>query len=214
MNSTRNLHATSPSRRRGISAVGGLGAVLIALHLGIAAFGAAALWDWLGGLLAGLFLVAFAAVHVLGGARFGHNLVGRAVSILARSGVRLGPVALLTVAGRRSGLPRTNPVDVFGGGDHRWIIATHSSNAQWVRNLRAAGRATLTAGPTRTNYTAVELPTDQATQILKDVVAPRLSRPVGGLVLRRTLGLPTRPTPADLARTAAAHPVFELTPLP
>ncbi|MET8428683.1 nitroreductase family deazaflavin-dependent oxidoreductase [Nocardia sp. NPDC004860] len=214
MNPTRNLHAMPGSRRRGIAAVGGLGTVLIALHLAIAAFGAAALWDWLGGLLAGLFLVVFAAVHVLGGARLGHNLVGRAVSMLARSGVRLGPVALLTVAGRQSGLPRTNPVDVFGEGDHRWIIATHSGNAQWVRNLRAAGRASLGTGPTRTDFTAVELPTDQATRILKDVVAPRLSRPVGGLVLRRTLGLPTQPTTADLARTAATHPVFALTPLP
>ncbi|MEU6582588.1 nitroreductase family deazaflavin-dependent oxidoreductase [Nocardia sp. NPDC046763] len=213
MNSTSNLHATAGSRSRGISAVGGLGAVLVAVHLAIAAFGAAALWDWLGGLLAGLFLVAFAAVHVLGGARLGHNLVGRAVSMLLRSGVRLGPVALLTVAGRRSGLPRTNPVDVFGEGNRRWIIATHSGDAQWVRNLRAAGGASLGTGPARTEFTAVELPADRATQILKDVVAPRLSRPLGGLVLRRTLGLPTQPSAADFARTAATHPVFEMTPL-
>ncbi|MFE2999479.1 nitroreductase family deazaflavin-dependent oxidoreductase [Nocardia sp. NPDC059246] len=214
MNSTKSLHATPGSGRRGITAVGGLGAVLVAVHLAIAAFGAAALWDWLGGLLAGLFLVAFAAVHVRGGARLGHNLVGRAVAMLLRSGVRLGPVALLTVTGRRSGLPRTNPVDVFVSGERRWIVATHSGNAQWVRNLRVAGRASVGAGADRTDFAAVELPADRAAQILKDVVAPRLTRPLGGLVLRRTLALGGQATPADFARTAATHPVFELTPLP
>ncbi|WP_157393526.1 nitroreductase family deazaflavin-dependent oxidoreductase [Nocardia terrae] len=212
MNSTKNLHATTGTRSRGIKAVGGLGGVLIAMHLGIAVFGAAALWDWLGGLLAGLFLVAFAIVHVVGGARLGHNLVGRAVAALLRAGVSLGPVAQLTVTGRQSGLPRTNPVDVFGSGDRRWIVATHSGEAQWVRNLRAAGRASLGTGSARADFTAVELPTDAATQILKDVVGPRLSRPFGGLVLRRTLSLGRRATPADFARTAATHPVFELTP--
>ncbi|APA99708.1 nitroreductase family deazaflavin-dependent oxidoreductase [Nocardia seriolae] len=211
MNSTKDLHAETGSGHRGITAVGGLGAVLIAVHLAIAAAGAAALWDWLGGLLAGLFLVAFAAVHVLGGARLGHNVIGRAVAVLLRAGVPLGPVALLTVSGRRSGLPRTNPVDVFGSGERRWIVATHSGEAQWVRNLRAAGRASLGAPAARTDYTAVELSADRAAQILKDVVAPRLSRPFGGSVLRRTLGLGRNPTAADFARTAATHPVFELT---
>ncbi|MFE3798250.1 nitroreductase family deazaflavin-dependent oxidoreductase [Nocardia tengchongensis] len=213
MNSTKHLHDTSGTRHRGITALGGLGGVLIAGHLAVAAFGAAALWDWLGGVLAGLFLVAFAAVHVLGGARLGHNLVGRMVSMLVRAGVSLGPVTLLTVAGRRSGLPRTNPVDVFGAGELRWIVATHSARAHWVRNLRAAGRASLGSGSRSTDFTAVELPTERAAQILKDLVAPRLSRPVGGLVLRRTLGLGRRATPADFARIVTAHPVFELTPV-
>lgn len=45
----------------------------------------------------------------------GHVLRGtsRMLGGLLRGGVRLGPMMLLTVRGRTTGLPRTTPVDVF-----------------------------------------------------------------------------------------------------
>src|SRR5919201_1013491 len=53
---------------------------------------------------------------------------------------------LLTVAGRKSGRPRTTPVTVITDPDgHRWLIAPFGE-VNWVRNLRAAGTATLRSG--------------------------------------------------------------------
>ncbi|MFX0577923.1 nitroreductase family deazaflavin-dependent oxidoreductase [Nocardia nepalensis] len=136
--------------------------------------------------------------------------VGQAIRLLLRSGIRLGPVMMLTVAGRRSGVPRSNPVDVFEHDGRRWLIATHTAEAAWVHNLRAAGRGSLTRGRRLVEFTAAEVPAATAATILESVAGPRLSKPIGGLVLRQTLGLDTESGPGDFARAAADHPVFEL----
>jgi len=78
------------------------------------------------------------------------RVVGRTVQLLTRAGVRLGPVMLLTVAGRTTGAPRTNPVDVFVRDGRYWLVATHTADAHWVRNLRAAGTGTCAAVAVRT----------------------------------------------------------------
>jgi hypothetical protein len=44
---------------------------------------------------------------------------------LLRAGVPMGPMILLTVRGRTTGLPRTTPVDLFEGDGRRWLVATH-----------------------------------------------------------------------------------------
>src|ERR1700731_4442713 len=62
---------------------------------------------------------------------------------LLRRGLPMGPNALLTVRGRTSGLDRTTPVAVVAIGGRRWLIGTFGE-VNWVRNLRAAGEATLT----------------------------------------------------------------------
>src|SRR2546423_14818027 len=67
---------------------------------------------------------------------------------LIRMGVPLGPNALLTVRGRKSGLMRTNPVAVVARGGRRWVIGTFGE-VNWVRNLRAAGEAVPTPGRRR-----------------------------------------------------------------
>ncbi|MDL9977806.1 nitroreductase family deazaflavin-dependent oxidoreductase [Microbacterium candidum] len=141
--------------------------------------------------------------------------VSRSVAALVGFGVRLGPVRLLTVRGRSSGLPRSTPVDVFTGRDGAfWLVATHTANAQWVRNLRAAGEGRLSRGRDQFAFSARELDAADGAAVLAEIVAPRLARPWGGLVLRRTLGLPTRPDAAQFAAAVAEHPVFALAPHP
>ncbi|OLZ64216.1 hypothetical protein AV521_36070 [Streptomyces sp. IMTB 2501] len=137
--------------------------------------------------------------------------VTRTIRLLVRSGVRLGPVMMLTVRGRTSGQPRTNPVDLFERDGHRWLVATHDADAQWVRNLRAAGEGSVSRGRRNYAFTAVELPQDEAAAVLRKVLGPRLARPIGGFVLRRTLALPPHATPQAFTAAAAEHPVFELT---
>jgi len=54
-------------------------------------------------------------------------------------GSLLGPNALITVRGRKSGLPRTTPVALVEIDGRRWVIGTFGET-NWVRNLRGRAR--------------------------------------------------------------------------
>ena len=139
------------------------------------------------------------------------NSVGGTIKRLVQMGVPVGAVMMLTVRGRKSGLPRTNPVDLFQQDGTYWLIATHFADASWVRNLRAAGEGTLTRGRRRLEFTAAELPQEEAGAALMRIAGPRLAKPLGGLVLRQTIGLAPDAPLADFTGAAADHPVFRLT---
>lgn len=130
---------------------------------------------------------------------------------LLRAGIPMGPMILLTVRGRKSGEPRTTPVDLFERGGRSFLVSTHrQESSNWVRNLRTAGEGVLTRGWSRRVITVVELPPDVAGQVLKEVLGPRLASPVGGLVLRRTFPVPADAPLEDFINAARSHPVFEL----
>src|SRR5947209_19498516 len=122
-------------------------------------------------------------------------------------GALLGPNALITVQGRKSGIPRTTPialVDLDGG---RWVIGTFGET-NWVRNLRTAGEATLTVGRDREDLRSTELSPEEAAAFFRDVIGPYVGRtPMGGLVLR-ILG--AREILVDPATAAEHRPVLEL----
>lgn len=139
------------------------------------------------------------------------STLARLIRAAVRAGIRLGPVVMLTVAGRTTGEPRTNPVDLLEDDDgRRWLVATHTAEANWVRNLRAAGDGYLAHGKRRLDFTAIELPGDEAARVLREVMGPRLARPVGGFVLRQAMGLDADAASEDYAAAVADHPVFEL----
>src|SRR3989442_8498620 len=75
---------------------------------------------------------------------------------LLKVGALLGPNALITVRGRKSGLPRTTPVALVELDGRRWVIGTFGET-NWVRNLRTAGEATLTVGRRKEEVMAHEL---------------------------------------------------------
>ena len=54
--------------------------------------------------------------------------------------------ALLETTGRRSGLPRQNPVGNGLDGDTFWIVAEHGHDANYVRNLEADPRVRVKIG--------------------------------------------------------------------
>ena len=60
-------------------------------------------------------------------------------------GLPLGPNALLTVRGRKTGQPRTTPVALVEIGGRRWVVGTFGE-VNWVRNLRVAREAGLAVG--------------------------------------------------------------------
>jgi deazaflavin-dependent oxidoreductase (nitroreductase family) len=137
--------------------------------------------------------------------------ISGAIRLLIRLGVRVGPMMMLTVRGRKSQLPRSNPVDLFEQNGRYWLVATHSADAAWVRNLRAAGQGGLALGRRRMNFNAVELPAEQAGAVLQAVIGPRLSRLLAGVVLRQTMGVAASAGLDEFVAAADRHPVFELT---
>jgi deazaflavin-dependent oxidoreductase (nitroreductase family) len=98
---------------------------------------------------------------------------------LLAAGVPIGPNVLLTVRGRKSGLPRTTPVTVVRFGGRRWLLAPFGEG-DWVRNLRAAGRATIAARGRTEDVTAGELGPDDAVAFFRDVF-PAAVRKYGAL---------------------------------
>src|SRR3989440_1367980 len=128
---------------------------------------------------------------------------------MLRVGALLGPNALITVRGRKSGLDRTTPVALVEIGGKRWVIGTFGE-VNWVRNLRAAGRASLSVGRRREEVLATELDHAAATAFFRDVIGPYTRRmPLGiGAVLVSLLGADEMVK--DPAAAARHRPVFEL----
>src|SRR5579859_3072739 len=90
----------------------------------------------------------------------------RAVNPLARWMMSVGiPTGsrniLLTVRGRRSGTPRTTPLSMLEVEGRGFVQASYSEDG-WVRNLRAAGEATMTDHGRRVAVHTVELAPDTA----------------------------------------------------
>ena len=131
---------------------------------------------------------------------------------LLRGGLPMGPNALLTVRGRTSGLDRTTPVAVVSIDDRRWVIATFG-DTNWARNLRAAGRATVTINRRAEAVGARELSTTEAETFYRDTLTPFVSSiplGLGRFMLGSLLGAAEMFT--DPHAAATHHPVFELRP--
>jgi deazaflavin-dependent oxidoreductase (nitroreductase family) len=123
------------------------------------------------------------------------------------AGAFLGPNALLTVRGRKSGVMRTTPVALVAIDGRRWVIGTFGE-VNWVRNLRAAGEATLSVGKLREEVHAVELDEESRAAFFRDSVGPYVRHlRVGGLILGLLGAREVLDDPSAAART---RPVFEL----
>ena len=135
------------------------------------------------------------------------GLLNPVASRLLKLGPLMGPNALITIRGRRSGEPRTTPVALVDIDSRRWVIGTFG-DVNWVRNLRAAGEATVTVGHKRQEVVASELDVAARAQFFRDVLGPYVRRlPVGALILS-ILG--AREILDDPAAAAEHRPVFEL----
>jgi deazaflavin-dependent oxidoreductase (nitroreductase family) len=121
---------------------------------------------------------------------------------LLRAGLKPGNMALLTVRGRKSGLPRTTPVSLLGERDgRRWLLAAFGE-VDWVRNLRAAGEASLKRGRRPEHIFVKELSAEEAAPILKESLAG-----APGFLLKNFDATPESPL-KDFEREALNHPVF------
>src|ERR1700682_2664563 len=131
---------------------------------------------------------------------------------LLRGGIPMGPNALLTVRGRTSGVDRTTPVAVVSIDGRRWVIATFGET-NWARNLRAAGRATITVNRRTEAVAAQELSATEAEAFYRDTLTPfvrSIPLGLGRFMLGSLLGAAEMFT--DPHAGAPHHPVFELRP--
>jgi deazaflavin-dependent oxidoreductase (nitroreductase family) len=136
-------------------------------------------------------------------------LFGAALKFLLKAGLPLGANRLITIRGRKSGLPRTTPLAVIAVSGRRYVWAPWGE-VQWVRNLRVAGRATITERGRNEEVSATELDPTQRVGFFRDTLGP-LARgmPFGVLFIRIADGV-------DLdhpLEAAEGRRVFELHPL-
>jgi deazaflavin-dependent oxidoreductase (nitroreductase family) len=129
--------------------------------------------------------------------------------LLLAAGVPMGPDVLITVRGRKSGLPRTTPVTICENSG-RWGLISPFGEVNWVRNLRAAGRATITVGRRKEEMNAVELGPTEAVEFIRDVLAPHARRTRLGSWFVRNIDKIDIDNPVEAAE---GRPVFELRPV-
>jgi deazaflavin-dependent oxidoreductase (nitroreductase family) len=119
---------------------------------------------------------------------------------------REAPV-VLTVAGRKSGKPRSTPITPMHVDGKRYVVNGYPG-ADWVSNVRAADSATLTQGRRSERVRMVELPAEQARPVLHAFPA---AVPTGVQLMKRA-GVLSDGTPEECAGLAGRLPVFRIDP--
>ncbi len=131
------------------------------------------------------------------------------LKFLLDAGIPLGVNKLVTIRGRKSGLPRTTPLAVIEVGGRRWVWSPWGE-VQWVRNLRAAGRATISMRGRPEEVTATELNPMERIGYFRDVLGPLArSIPFGTWFIRIVDGVDLN----DPVAAAEGRRVFELHPV-
>ena len=127
---------------------------------------------------------------------------------LLAAGVPLGFNGLLTIRGRKSGLPRTTPVAIIEVSGRRWVWSPWG-DVHWVRNLRAAGRATITVRGRKEEVRPTELDPTQRVGFFREVLGPvARGMPFGAQFIRIVDGVDLD----DPLEAAEGRAVFELHP--
>jgi deazaflavin-dependent oxidoreductase (nitroreductase family) len=131
------------------------------------------------------------------------------LKFLLVAGMPMGFNRLVTIRGRKTGLPRTTPLAVIQVGGRRWVWAPWGE-VQWVRNLRAAGRATITARRQKEEVSATELGPTERVGFFRDILGPLArSIPFGVSFFRIVDGVDLN-HPVEVAE---GRRVFELHPV-
>jgi deazaflavin-dependent oxidoreductase (nitroreductase family) len=137
------------------------------------------------------------------------NAGNKIVVGLQRLGVAFGPMQLLTVPGRRTGVPRTFPIAVIPIDGDRYIFQAYPK-AAWVANARAAASVTLTRGRRTKPARLTEVPVEERRPLLRELVASSPASVGKRLV---TTGLAEAATPEAAAAAAERIAVFRIDPV-
>jgi deazaflavin-dependent oxidoreductase (nitroreductase family) len=128
---------------------------------------------------------------------------------MLRAGIKLNgfgksqyPMYILTVRGRKSGLPRSVPIVTLEHDGQRYLVSPYGI-VDWVRNLRAAGEASLRRGRRTEVLAAQELPPGEAARVLQEDIQ-------GGNPFARNYGVTPESPLEDYEQVVLKHPVFLL----
>jgi deazaflavin-dependent oxidoreductase (nitroreductase family) len=135
-------------------------------------------------------------------------VVNAVLTFLTRRGIKAGPVSVITVAGRRSGRPRSTPVTPWVVDGKRYVVAGIGTS-DWSRNARAAGAGTLTSGRDTTRVRLTEV-TDPA--VKERVVVAFGTENRGAASFLKQIGVAPERTPAGFAAAVPYVAVFEVSP--
>ena len=116
-----------------------------------------------------------------------------------RRGLKVGSQYLLTVPGRTSREPRSTPISVVTLDADRYIVSAFAE-ADWVRNVRAAGAGSLSRGKQSEAVVLVEVPDTERDPILRAF----LVQVPGGVRFFES------PDPDAVAAASGRYPVFRV----
>jgi deazaflavin-dependent oxidoreductase (nitroreductase family) len=139
------------------------------------------------------------------------RMPGPVVNKLLEWGFPMGPNVLVTIRGRVSGEPRTQPLAVFTDESHRWLIGTFG-DTNWCRNMRANPDIEIRHGRRHEHVRARELPLDEAERFFSHDLPVGISHlPLYLRLFSRVFLRTTAPImKTDPIAAARTHPVFEL----
>jgi deazaflavin-dependent oxidoreductase (nitroreductase family) len=120
---------------------------------------------------------------------------------LLRRGLKVGSQHLLSVRGRTSGVERVTPVSLVTVEGTRYIVAAFA-DADWVKNVRAAGAGSLSRGRARETVRLVELPEAERGRVLRAF----LGQVRGGVRFFDSAN------PDEVVAAAGRYPVFRVDP--
>ncbi len=135
---------------------------------------------------------------------FNKAIAGTLVKLLTRLGISAGGANTLIVKGRKSGKPRSVPVNPLEHNGARYLVAPRG-NTEWVRNLRATGEGELRLGSKRETVKAVEVGDEEKPPILRAYLENCATATKG------SFGVDENATDAQLTEIAPDHPVFRIT---
>ena len=120
-------------------------------------------------------------------------------------GISLNGTTLITVPGRKTGRPHSTPITMVEFDGQRYVQSPFG-NVNWVRNLRAAGKATLSWGRRQETVIATELSPEQAAPIIKSMLphAPKMIRDYFDVTPESSL--------EEIIHDAPKHAVFAIRP--
>ena len=131
------------------------------------------------------------------------RLMNRVVSWLASLGLTPSRTITLEVKGRRSGEMRSTVVNWVEYEGTRYLVSPRGE-AEWVRNVRAAGGEAVIRHGRRRPVRLEELPPEQRAPILQ------LYLRQNALSTRQHFGIDPRAPLEEFERLAARHPVFRI----
>ena len=135
---------------------------------------------------------------------FTRNVFNRFVRRLTRLGLSVAGSRELRVRGRTSGEWRSTPVNLLVLDGDRYLVAPRGQ-AQWVRNIRAAGAGELRVGRRTEPFQAAEIADTAKVPILREYL-----RRWGWEVGQFFEGIDKQATDEQLAGIAPGFPVFRV----